>query len=181
VVRPSGLATDASIHTLRHTYAAHLLERGISWRVIQDLLGHKSPSTTARSTHLTDKTFDVVPATIIALMADLSPRRSMGMPEMADVLQLYGRDYLQRFGQNLLPSHRRAMDDILRCRTAVGVAPPPVRSFPRNHLWTTTVSPLYRFQLRASSLASIPLPCSPSAGPSFRAPAKTLPNRARLY
>ena len=39
------------------------------------------------------------------------------MPDMAEVLQLYGRDYLHRFGQDLLPSHRRAMQDILQCRT----------------------------------------------------------------
>jgi site-specific recombinase XerD len=43
----------------------------VSWRVSQELLGHKSPSPTARYTPLTTKTFDVVHATINARMADL--------------------------------------------------------------------------------------------------------------
>jgi hypothetical protein len=41
----------------------------------------------------------------------------MGMPEVADVFQCYGPAYQERFGEDLLPSHRRAMEDIIHCRT----------------------------------------------------------------
>ncbi len=71
VGRQSGIPKDASIHTLRHCYATHLLERGVSLRVIQALLGHQSPRTTARYTHLTAPTLDLTHATISALLANL--------------------------------------------------------------------------------------------------------------
>jgi|WetSurMetagenome_2_1015567.scaffolds.fasta_scaffold28883_3 hypothetical protein len=41
------------------------------------------------------------------------------MPEVADIFRLYGPAYLERFGKKILPSHRRAMEDILHCRTSV--------------------------------------------------------------
>ena len=39
------------------------------------------------------------------------------MPEVADVFRDYGPAYQERFGADLLPSHRRAMDDMIHCRT----------------------------------------------------------------
>lgn len=70
-LRESGIRKVASIHTLRHSYATHLLERGVDLRVIQELLGHKSPQTTAIYTHLTDKSFQTLTETLNSLIADL--------------------------------------------------------------------------------------------------------------
>jgi integrase/recombinase XerD len=52
-VQRSGISKRAHVHTLRHSYATHLLEAGVNLRLIQDNLGHGSPRTTALYTHLT--------------------------------------------------------------------------------------------------------------------------------
>ena len=49
----SGLPVEATVHTLRHCYATHLLEEGVSLRLISQYLGHASLETTVIYTHLT--------------------------------------------------------------------------------------------------------------------------------
>ncbi len=48
---------DATTHTLRHTYASHLVQRGISLYVISRLLGHSSIKTTEIYSHLSPENF----------------------------------------------------------------------------------------------------------------------------
>ena len=62
-VKRSGIVKDVSVHTLRHTYATHLLEQGVNILTIKELLGHAHIETTMVYLHL------ATPTAIVAFSA----------------------------------------------------------------------------------------------------------------
>jgi integrase/recombinase XerD len=70
VVRDLGVKKKVTIHTLRHSYATHLLEAGVNLRMIQLLLGHSSLQATMIYLHLTSLGQEQARATIEKIMSE---------------------------------------------------------------------------------------------------------------
>jgi len=66
----TNIIKKASIHTLRHRFATHLLEKGTGLRYIQEFLGHKKSRTTEIYTQITNKGLDKIKSPLDNLEVD---------------------------------------------------------------------------------------------------------------
>jgi integrase/recombinase XerD len=75
LVADAGISKRATVHTLRHSYATHLLEAGVDVVTLQKLLGHTSLNTTAHYLHLTSNRLQQTPSLLDLLALPASVRK----------------------------------------------------------------------------------------------------------
>jgi len=69
-VSKAGIRKKVTVHTLRHSFATHLLENGIDLRYIQELLGHESSTTTEIYTHVSEKDLSKIQSPLDRIISD---------------------------------------------------------------------------------------------------------------
>ena len=81
LVQQVGLSKHCSMHTLRHSYATHLLEAGVDLLTLKALLGHTSLQTTARYLHVSTHRLQQTPSLLDLLVVPRPPQSAASKPE----------------------------------------------------------------------------------------------------
>ena len=84
MVRDCGIRKHVSIHSLRHSYATHLIEAGLNLRGVQEQIGHANPDTIARYVRLTERVTHNSRDLVNQLVSTLAP---LFEPPSADAQQ----------------------------------------------------------------------------------------------
>ena len=79
----AGIKKKVTPHTLRHSYATHLLEQGVDLRYIQELLGHSRPETTMIYTHVTKRDMLKIESPLDHLIKQMSPKKNEENPSLS--------------------------------------------------------------------------------------------------
>ena len=77
---PAGIAQKVTPHTLRHSFATHLLEHGTDVRFVQDLLGHSSLKTTQIYTQISDASLRKITSPLDRIMGS-DPNKDKESPK----------------------------------------------------------------------------------------------------
>ena len=82
--RQAGIGKRVTCHTLRHSFATHLMEAGVDVRIIQVLLGHAKLDTTARYTHVATNLLRSIESPLDRLNLPIPMARPQTEPEPAE-------------------------------------------------------------------------------------------------
>jgi len=105
----AGILKDASLHTLRHCFATHLLDAGEDLVYIQQLMGHASIKTTSMYLHLRDTRVFKIKSPLDTLSYD-------EMPEIQDILIQYWGEFEKKYP---VPYNaNKIIRDLINCRTS---------------------------------------------------------------
>ena len=109
-VSDAKIPVKATPHSLRHSFATHLMEQGVERQYIQALLGHRDPKSTEIYLHVSNKS-------LLGIQSPLTERRcrSLNKPTVQDIFQRFYPAYLEKYTPS--PEQAKVARNIINCKT----------------------------------------------------------------